>query len=122
MQRGTPEHELWLRSVDPNYRGGTERKAEPPAPVARAADEISVSMSQLRTSLLAIAATIAPLGEKLDRLEKRLRALESRQADGLSLAQAVIAINATLSQPVRPIFDESGRIIEARRVPAWETN
>lgn len=93
-------------------------------PVARAAEEVLVSMEQLRASLMNVASHLAPLTQHLHLLEKKLSVLETKSM-GTSLssndvtvlmAAAIATLNETLAQPVKPIYDDKGILVGARRV------
>lgn len=132
MQRGSFGHEQWLRSIDPDCRAAQERREQEQKALetkqAPAKPEFFVTMAAMKETLTTIAASIAPLPQRITALEKRLRTLESKQngvtiaaqgvsIDGLAhMADVVSMLNQTLAQPVKPIYDSRGILIGARRV------
>ncbi len=108
---------------NPNYRSEADRKV---APVVRPADDVLVSMEQLRASLTSIASYLAPLNQRLDALEKRLKEVELKplgtqiHANEVAVGGATRALAEMLGRPRKLIYDGQGKLIGARRVESWE--
>lgn len=92
---------------------------------AEAAQKIAELDVQIRSTMGVVASIAAGLNEIVIRVEKVLSAVEtttkSVAADQAEVARSIARLNATLAQPVQPIFDSKGILIGARRVEKLET-
>lgn len=92
---------------------------------AEAAQKIAELDLQIRSTMGVVASIAAGLNEIVVRVEKVLIAVESAAqnvaADQAEVARSIARLNATLAQPVKPIYDAKGILIGARRVERLES-
>ena len=104
-----------------------EIDAEADGPATPAEPELFVTMEAMKATIRSIAATFVPLLPRLDALEKKLRALETKPgvdfntddmlgASALIMAGVLEKLNDTLGKPLKPIYDQQGILIGAQRV------
>jgi hypothetical protein len=102
-----------------------EAHALPLAAQTETAQKLAELDLQIRSTMGVVASIASGLNEIVARVEKVLSAVENAAqnvaSDQAEVARSIARLNATLAQPVKPIYDAKGILIGARRVEKLET-
>lgn len=87
---------------------------------AEAAEKLAELDLQIRSTMGIVASIAANLNEVVNRAAKVLSAVESAAqnvaADQAEVSRSIAALNATLAQPIQPVYSAKGILLGARRV------